>query len=91
MEADFTGSRYLVNKLLFVDDGIKIAAIYKKLMSDDLRNTGSRDDNRISIKQPHEVTYWTHEFNCTEEELAEAIREVGPMVQDVRSYLRSGR
>ena len=60
-------------------------------MSDDLRNTGSRDDNRISMKQPHEVTYWTHEFNCTEEELAQAIREVGPMVQDVRAYLRSGR
>ena len=65
--------------------------LYEKLMSDDLRNTGSRDDNRINIKQPHEVTYWTHEFRCTEEELAEAVREVGPRVQDVQAYLRSHR
>jgi len=60
-------------------------------MSDDLRNTGIRDDNRISVLQPHEVTYWTHEFNCTEEELAEAIRKVGSMVRDVESYLRARR
>lgn len=60
-------------------------------MSDNLRNTGSRDDNRISISQPHEVTYWTHELNCKQEELAEAIREVGPMVKDVRSYLEARR
>lgn len=60
-------------------------------MSDDLRNTGRREDARINIHQPHEVTYWTHEFNVTEEELEEAVREAGPMVGDVRTYLANRR
>lgn len=59
-------------------------------MSDDLRDTGARDDSRINLNQPHEVDYWTKELNCSREELEQAVLQVGPSVERVKEFLSSG-
>jgi hypothetical protein len=56
-------------------------------MSDDLSKTGKQDDIRININQDHEVAYWTDRLNVTADRLTLAVKEVGPMVKDVKAYL----
>ena len=57
-------------------------------MPDSHSETGKRDDTRISIHQEHEVTYWTRVFKCTPAVLREAVATVGPMVADVRVWVK---
>jgi hypothetical protein len=56
-------------------------------MSDDKTNRGPRDRNRVNTSEDYEVRYWCQAFGCTEAKLKEAVRAVGPMVDDVRNYL----
>jgi hypothetical protein len=57
-------------------------------MSDDLNNRGQQDRIRINVHEEHEVRYWTQEFKVSREELEEAVKAVGVMVEDVRKYLK---
>ena len=56
-------------------------------MSDNLKKTGSADDKRININQPHEVQYWTKTLGVTEAKLSAAVKAAGPMVADVKKNL----
>lgn len=42
---------------------------------------------RIDLSQPWQVRFWTREFEVTEEELREALREAGDHVGAVRAHL----
>ena len=57
------------------------------IIMDNLKKKGPKDDSRININEPYEVTYWTAKFGVTEAKLKEAVRAVGVMVKDVRKYL----
>lgn len=56
-------------------------------MSDDLKNTGKQDDTRINAHEPWELRSWAEKLGITELQLIKAVREVGPMVEDVKKYL----
>ncbi|WP_286271647.1 DUF3606 domain-containing protein [Thalassotalea hakodatensis] len=60
-------------------------------MSDDLSRTGPEDPKKINISQDWEVRYWTKELGITVDELVEAVKAVGPMVDDVRAYVANMR
>ena len=44
----------------------------------------------VSVDELYEITYWCQVFNCTPEELKEAVQEVGPSPEEVRNYLLEG-
>lgn len=56
-------------------------------MSDDPGKRGKRDRERIDVSQRHERRYWSEKLGCGEEELVRAVKEVGPMVEDVKRAL----
>lgn len=56
-------------------------------MADDLTNRGPRDRSRVNVNESYEVRYWCKEFSCTEQQLRDAVRRVGPMAADVRRAL----
>jgi hypothetical protein len=56
-------------------------------MADDLKQTGSRDDQRIDVNQDHELTYWSKKFGVTRDQLREAVAKAGPMVKNVERVL----
>jgi hypothetical protein len=55
-------------------------------MADDLTKRGPADRKRISLTEDWEVRYWTKHFDCSEEDLREAVAKVGHMVTDVEGY-----
>lgn len=58
----------------------------------DVRSKTGRDDNtRMSINQTHEVNYWTKQLKTTPDLLKRAVAAVGPMVEDVKKWLRSNK
>lgn len=57
-------------------------------MSDDVKQTGSRDDQRIDVNQDYELTYWSKKFGVTRDQLREAVAKAGPMVKNVERVLR---
>ncbi|HLA53589.1 MAG TPA: DUF3606 domain-containing protein [Flavitalea sp.] len=58
-------------------------------MADDLSNTGKQDDIRINVNQPWELRDWSQKLGCTEAKLKEAVKAVGPMVKDVKVWLKT--
>lgn len=56
-------------------------------MSDDLNNRGVHDRSLISLKEKHEVTYWTAALNVSKEELERAVAQVGHSAAKVREHL----
>lgn len=58
-------------------------------MSDDLNNRGQQDRIRINVNEEHEVRYWTEELGVTREELEQAVKTVGVMVEDMRKPLET--
>jgi hypothetical protein len=42
---------------------------------------------RINIGQPREVEFWTKELNTYPFLLHKAVKEVGPMISDVKKWL----
>ena len=59
-------------------------------MVDDLRNRGPADRSRVNVNEPWEVRWWCSEFGCTEQQLREAVRQVGVSAAKVREKLRGG-
>ena len=58
-------------------------------MQDNLKKNGKGDDQRINIHPDHEITYWSNQLGVTKERLMLAISKVGPMVADVKVWLRT--
>lgn len=56
-------------------------------MSDD-KTKKLADAKRISLKEDYEVEYWKKRFKISGQQLAGAVRAVGPMVKDVEAYLK---
>jgi hypothetical protein len=60
-------------------------------MADDPIRRHGQDGTRINVDQDREVRYWTRELGVSEEELKEAVRQVGTQVDSVRQHLAGGR
>ena len=58
-------------------------------MADDKRNTGRPDRDRINIEEAYEIQYWSEKFGVSIEELAAAVKKVGPMASDVKRELKT--
>ena len=56
-------------------------------MNDDLKNFRPLDPGRINSMDPLEMRYWIKELRCTEEQLEDAVAEVGEQVAAVRQLL----
>lgn len=56
-------------------------------MSDDLTQRGPQDRARINVNEPHEMQYWTKTLGVTEEQLRQAVSQVGVSVDKVKSHL----
>lgn len=48
-------------------------------MADDRNERGPRDRQRINMSEDYEVSYWSKKWSVSREQLAEAVRKVGPM------------
>lgn len=58
-------------------------------MADDFKNHDDPGDRpRISIKQEHEVCYWTERLGCSKDELTAAIAKVGNSADALQGELR---
>ena len=57
-------------------------------MPDNTTGRGELDLGRISLRQRHEIDYWTKRFGVSREHLEQAIHAVGNRVEDVEEYLR---
>ncbi len=57
-------------------------------MNYDVRNTSRQDSERINAIQDHEIQYWSNALGCTPEKLRLAITAVGPLVKDVKKWLK---
>jgi len=56
-------------------------------MTDDLKQTGKPDDQRINPDQDHELAYWSEKLGVSRDELRKAVQAAGPMVKDVQRHL----
>ena len=56
--------------------------------SNDGRLRGPADPKRIDIHAPAEMRHWSREIGRPAAKLSEAVNAVGPLVSDVRDYLR---
>ncbi len=56
-------------------------------MSDDKKNTGSPDRDRINVNEDYEVQYWTKALGVSADELRAAVKAVGPTAAAVRKHL----
>jgi hypothetical protein len=57
-------------------------------MSDDLKKRGKADAIRINMKEPWEVEYNKNKYGVSGQQLAGAVRAVGPMRAKVEKYLK---
>jgi hypothetical protein len=55
---------------------------------DDLNQRNSPDSKLISLKEDHEVRYWTKALDVTEEQLRKAVAAVGTSAEKVREHLK---
>lgn len=56
-------------------------------MADDFQSKGQQDRSRINVNEEWEVAYWTKELGVSKEQLADAVKTVGPAVTAVRQHL----
>ena len=56
-------------------------------MSGDTNERGGADRKRINPSEDYEVRYWSEKFGVSPETLKEAVKHVGPMVEDVERAL----
>jgi len=56
-------------------------------MSDDTKQVGSPDRDRINLSEDYEVRYWTGALGVSEEQLRKAVAAVGPTAEAVRRHL----
>jgi hypothetical protein len=57
-------------------------------MSDDKRNPGRPDRDRIDVNEDYELRDWSEKFGVSKEELAAAVARVGPIAKDVEVELK---
>jgi hypothetical protein len=58
-------------------------------MADNPSIRGPSDRLRINVDQEYEVGYWSQKLGVTSEQLRDAVRSVGTMVDAVEQHLRS--
>ncbi len=56
-------------------------------MPDDLTRSGPEDRKKINVNQSWEIDSWTKKLEVSEQELKDAVSEVGPLVVDVERHL----
>ncbi|WP_447730460.1 DUF3606 domain-containing protein [Pseudoxanthomonas suwonensis] len=56
-------------------------------MSDDTKQVGSPDRDRINLSEDYEVRYWTEALGVSEQQLREAVAAVGSTADAVRRHL----
>lgn len=56
-------------------------------MADHRSERGPRDRQRINMSEGYEVAYWSKKWGVTREQLAEAVRQVGPISSAVAEHL----
>ena len=54
----------------------------------DSQRLTAQDHWHVDLAQPWEVTFWSREFGCSEEELRKAVEMVGTTAGHVRAWLR---
>jgi len=59
------------------------------IMDKDGRLRGPADPKRIDVLSPAEMRHWVREIGRSAAKLNEAVKAVGPLVADVRGYLRN--
>ena len=57
-------------------------------MSDDPKNAGRPDRDRINLEQDYEVRDWCKSLGVSEDELRAAVHTVGNVASDVREFLK---
>ncbi|HEX8534082.1 MAG TPA: DUF3606 domain-containing protein [Allosphingosinicella sp.] len=57
-------------------------------MGDDLTNRGPQDRSRVNVSEPWELRYWTQHFGVTEQQLRDAVRNVGVSRDAIERHLR---
>lgn len=57
-------------------------------MSDDKKQTGAPDRDRISLSEDYEIRDWTASLGVSEQELREGVDAVGNSADAVRAYLK---
>lgn len=57
-------------------------------MTDNKKNVGKSDRDRISLSEEYEVQDWSKKFGVTQEELKQAVKKVGNMAKDVEAHLK---
>jgi hypothetical protein len=56
-------------------------------MADSPTMTRPQDAQRVNVHQDHELRYWSDKFGVSAERLREAVKQVGPMVENVADFL----
>ncbi|QYF92551.1 DUF3606 domain-containing protein [Massilia sp. PAMC28688] len=56
-------------------------------VSDNVLEPNPQDYDRINMLVEAELVYWTQQFQCSREQLAAAIEQVGPRIPDLRTVL----
>jgi hypothetical protein len=57
-------------------------------MADSKTETRPQDASRVNVNEDYEVRYWTKRFNCSKDQLVEAVNAVGVSVEKIEHYLR---
>ena len=57
-------------------------------MPDDLKKRGKPDRSRINVNEDWEKEYWKKALKVSGQQLAGAVRAVGPSVEKVKKYLK---
>ena len=60
-------------------------------MTDNKKNTGKPDRDRISLSEDYEVQDWSKKFGVSAEELKKAVKQVGSNAKDVEAHLKKGK
>ncbi|ARP95169.1 DUF3606 domain-containing protein [Bordetella genomosp. 13] len=58
-------------------------------MTDNLNNRGPQDRSRINVEEEWECRYWSEKLGVTDDQLREAVHQVGTSVEDVTAYLQT--
>jgi hypothetical protein len=56
-------------------------------MPDDPTKKGGPDRDRVNIHEEHEMRYWTERLGVSRDKLQDAVKKVGPMVDDIEAEL----
>ena len=57
-------------------------------MSDNLKQRGGQDRQRIDVNQDYELRDWSKKFGVTPQRLKEAVQAVGNQADKVQGYLQ---